>query len=507
MNLGATRVKAGEASVSSGSTDSFQQLHMSIDAEANIRPFEDQGIKTTAAVAEARRQHVGPNHALMYDAPLHIVRGEGAQLYSADGSCYLDCVNNVAHVGHCHPEVVSAVGKQMGMLNTNSRYLHQGFPSHAEALLSTMPQPLSSGVMYATCSGSESNDLALRVARKHSREGARHVVVMDGAYHGHTSATMDLSPYKFNGPGGTGKPDHVHVMPCPDTLRGTHLDGGMAAQAAVKAVHAGGGRVCAFFSESILSCGGQVVLPPGYLQAVYAVMRVEGAVCVADEVQCGFGRVGSHFWGFDTQSVVPDMVTLGKPIGNGFPMGAVLMTRTLAKAFDNGESYFATCGGCTAASAAGLAVLRVIRKQQLQQAALTVGAHLRRHLLTLQQGRSYIGDVRGLGLMLGIEIVSDDSLAHAPALAHWIKEKMKSRQVLLTTDGAHCDNIIKIKPPMVFSIEDADHLTSELETVLQQFDSLSQEMQHKLLQPWCLTSVQGGNGLVADTLTERIDVS
>jgi ethanolamine-phosphate phospho-lyase len=442
-----------------------------------------QATPDTAQVTRQRQQHIGPNHALMYAEPLHIVRGEGATLWAADGSAYLDCVNNVAHVGHCHPKVATAVAQQMFRLNTNSRYLHENFSSHAEQLTATMPEPLS--VMYATCSGSESNDLALRVARANSPHGARHVVVMDGAYHGHTTATIDLSPYKFNGPGGSGKPEYVHIMPCPDVLRGRNLDGGAAARDAIGRARAAGGRVCAFFSESILSCGGQVVLPDGYLAAVYKEMRAEGAACVADEVQCGFGRVGSHFWGFETQGVVPDMVTLGKPIGNGFPMGAVVMCRRLAEGFDNGMQYFATCGGCTASGAAGLAVLQVLREEKLQAAALATGAHLKAGLARLQEGRPFLGDVRGLGLMLGIECISDAaSKAPAPKLACWVRESMKARRVLLTTDGMRCDNILKIKPPLVFSCRDADRLVAELEAVLEEFAGLPAAERATLLEGW-----------------------
>ncbi|KAK9823621.1 hypothetical protein WJX72_004290 [[Myrmecia] bisecta] len=417
------------------------------------------------ALLQKRRQVLGPNTAINYSDPVQMVRGEGAHLYDAEGNEYLDCVNNVAHVGHCHPKVASAVSQQMFTLNTNVRYLHQNVVKHAVALVATMPQPLE--VVYMVCSGSEANDLALRIARSSTSAEATHVAVMDGAYHGHTQTLIDMSPYKFNGPGGAGRKPHVHVLPCPDVYRGLHLDGRAAARQAIDEAHAAGAKICAFFCESVLSCGGQVVLPEGYLQAVYEEMHAEGAVCVADEVQCGFGRVGSHFWGFETQHVVPDIVTLGKPIGNGFPMGAVVLQRRLAANFDNGMEYFNTCGGCTAAGAAGLAVLEVLREERLQQNALTVGRHLEAEFRQLQQEfPDIIGHVRGLGFMLGLEIIaSRESQLHAPVTARWIKDTMRQRRVLLSCDGLRA-NIVKFKPPMCFSRQDADRLVHELTQVL-----------------------------------------
>lgn len=419
---------------------------------------DEAEIFTAAQVALKRSALIGPNSALSFDEPLYIVQGRAQYLYDAEGNQYLDCCNNVAHVGHCHPKVTAAVTKQLETLNTNSRYLHDKLVVLAERITQKMPEPLR--VMYAVCSGSEANDLALRVARANA-PGAWHVAVIEGAYHGHTTATLDLSPYKFDGPGGMGKPPHVHVLPCPDVYRGENLDGRAAAQAAVEAAHQAGGRISAFYCESILSCGGQVVLPAGYLQQVYQVMHQEGALCIADEVQCGFGRVGSHFWGFQLQSVVPDMVTLGKPIGNGFPMGAVIMSQKLAKGFSNGMEYFNTCGGCTGAAAAGVAVLEAIDQDKLQQNAHDVGSYLTHALQALQKDYPCIGHVRGLGLFLGIEMVIPGSQRPAPATAKFVKEGLKKRRVLVSTDGHH-NHVIKIKPPMCFDRTSADSLVTHL---------------------------------------------
>ncbi|CAL5221927.1 g4200 [Coccomyxa viridis] len=418
-----------------------------------------------AEVLAKRKTFIGPNTTLNYKKPLHLVRGEGCHLYDADGVEYLDCVNNVAHVGHCNPAVVAAISKQLATLNTNVRYLHEGLCSYAEQLTSTFPEPLS--VAYFVNSGSEANDLALRIAHC-TAPGASHVAIMAGAYHGHTKAIIDLSPYKYDGPGGEGQQPNIHVLPCPDPYRGTHLDGRKAARAAIAEAHAAGGRICAFFCESVLSCGGQIVLPEGYLKEVYEEMRAEGALCVADEVQCGFGRHGEYFWAFEEAGVVPDVVTLGKPIGNGFPMGAVVLSPKHAAAFANGMEYFNTYGGCTAASAAGSAVLKVLQGERLQQHAHRVGQHLLAKLEFLKQEYECIGDVRGSGLMLGIEIVqSKASKAPAPAAAAHIKEAMLALRVLMTVDGPNA-NVLKIKPPMVFAEPDADRMLAVLTKVLQQ---------------------------------------
>lgn len=425
-------------------------------------------------ILSVRRRNYGYNAALSYDEPLTIVRGGGTYLFDHNGVQYLDCVNNVAHLGHCHPKVTAAVCDQLWMVNTNSRYLHPLLTRYTTRLLEKFPEDLK--VLYLVNSGSEANDLALRIAQ-HYRPGAQHVVVMAGAYHGHTSSLIPLSPYKFWGPGGQGQANWVHVLPAPDIYRGENLDGGALARAVVDEVHEAGGRVCAFFCESIISCGGQLMLPEGYLQAVYKVMREEGALCVADEVQCGFGRVGSSFWAFEGQGVVPDIVTLGKPIGNGFPLGAAVVKEQIAQTFCSGMDYFNTFGGCTAACAAGLSVLEVLEDEGLQYHAAHVGQYLMTELQKLtEEFPDIVGDVRGLGLFLGVEIVRD---AHhktpAPRAAKWIKEEMKRRGVLLSTDGPF-ENVIKIKPPMVFGQVEADLLARELRSTLRLLNKSEQQL-------------------------------
>ena len=421
-------------------------------------------------ILELRRRHLGGSLSVSYRKPLKIVRGEGQFLFDHDGRPYLDCVNNVCHVGHCHPRVVEAAQRQIATLNTNTRYLHDDIIDYARRLAGTMPDPLE--VCFFVCSGSEANELALRMARTATNRSD--VVVLDNAYHGNTGGMVDISPYKFDHAGGAGKPDHVHVAPAPDIYRGPHRTDDPEAASKYAAAVAGeirravlGGRsVAAFFAESIPGCAGQIVLPDGYLEAAYEHAREAGVVCVADEVQVGFGRVGTHWWAYETQGVVPDIVTLGKPIGNGHPMGAVVTTREIADAFDNGMEYFNTFGGNPVSCAVGLAVLDVIEEEGLREHALAVGTRFRESLAGLADSHALVGDVRGLGLFIGVELVRDrESLEPATAEATEVINEMSERGILLSTDGPF-DNVIKIKPPLVFSHEDASRVVQELDAVL-----------------------------------------
>lgn len=407
-------------------------------------------------VAAARGAHLGPSLSLSYDRPLHIVRGWRQHLYDADGRGYLDCVNNVAHVGHCHPRVTRAAAVQAARLNTNTRYLYEPLADYLERLTATLPAPLR--VAYLVCSGSEANELALRLARAHT--GRHDVIVVDTAYHGNTNALIEISPYKFNGPGGRGKPPHVHVVPMPDVYRGPHRGADAGSRYARYVAEAADAGTAAFFCESALGCGGQIVPPEGFLREAFAAVRAAGGVCVADEVQTGFGRAGSHFWMFEEHGVVPDIVTMGKPIGNGHPMGAVVTTAEIAESFANGMEYFNTFGGNPVSCAVGLAVLDVIRDEGLRENAREVGRYLMAGLRSLRH--PLIGDVRGRGLFLGFEMVRDrETLEPADREAHALVNRMKERGVLLSTDGPY-HNVIKIKPPMVFTKADADRVVAGL---------------------------------------------
>jgi 4-aminobutyrate aminotransferase-like enzyme/Ser/Thr protein kinase RdoA (MazF antagonist) len=416
-----------------------------------------------------RRGRLGASLSLSYRAPLEIVRGAGAFLYDETGRAYLDMVNNVAHVGHAHPRVAKAGARQMSILNTNTRYLHPSILRYAGRLAATLPPPLS--VCFFVCSGSEANELALRLAK--AATGGRDVVVLEGAYHGNTRTLVDVSPYKHDGPGGGGAPSWVHAVPMPDDYRGPYRREDPARGAryaahvreAFERALALGGKPSAFLCESLLSCGGQIVLPPGYLAEAYAHARAAGAVCIADEVQVGFARVG-RFWGFETQGVVPDIVTMGKPIGNGHPLGAVVTTPAIADAFANGMEYFNTFGGNPVSCEIGLAVLDVLRDERLPEQALRVGGRLAAGLRQLAARHSIVGDVRGLGLFLGIELVLDPAArTPAPRQAAYVVERMKDHGILLSTDGPD-HNVIKMKPPLVFSDADADRALQVYDAVL-----------------------------------------
>lgn len=428
-----------------------------------------------ALVAE-RRRLLGANLSLSYREPLAIVRGFGTSLWDTDGQRFLDAYNNVPHVGHSHPKVVRAVAEQLALVNTNTRYLHPTILEYARRLTAKFPDALS--VCFFTASGSEANELALRLAR--AATGRRDMVVMAGAYHGHTTALIDLSPYKHDGPGGGGRPDWVHVTPVPDTYRGefragdpdAEPDAGARYADRIAEVIAGarqrGREIAAFLAETLPSVGGQIVPPIGYYTAAYAAVRAAGGLCIADEVQTGFGRTGAHFWAFERYGVVPDIVVLGKPIANGYPMGAVVTTPAIAAAFANGMEFFSTFGGSTAACAAALATLEVVEEEGLQANAATVGEALLAGLRALAARHALIGDVRGAGLFVGVELVRDRATRQsAGAEAGEIAERMRRRGVLVGTDGPH-HNVLKIRPPLCFSAADAELLLSVLAIALEE---------------------------------------
>ncbi|HEY0476405.1 MAG TPA: aminotransferase class III-fold pyridoxal phosphate-dependent enzyme [Kofleriaceae bacterium] len=417
-----------------------------------------------------RRALVGPSLAIAYRRPLRLARGWRQYLYDDDGHRYLDAYNNVPHVGHCHPHVVAAAARQMAVLSTNTRYLHDGLEDYAERLTSTLPAPLQ--VCFFVSSASEANELAIRLARGYTRR--RDLVVLDAAYHGNTTTLIDASPYKHAGPGGLGAPDWVHVAPLADDYRGRHRRSDPEAGAKYAAEVAGlveglaarGRAPAAFLAESCPSVGGQIMFPAGYLAAVYRAVRAAGGICIADEVQTGLGRIGSHLWAFEAQGVVPDIVVMGKPLGNGHPLAAVVTTRAIADAFDNGMEYFSTFGGNTVSCAAGAAVLDVMRDEALQAHADAVGAELAAGLRALVARHAVIGDVRGSGLFLGVELVTDrDTLAPAAAEASYLVNRMRDERILLGTDGP-LHNVLKIRPPMPFDRSDGTRLIETLDRVL-----------------------------------------
>jgi 4-aminobutyrate aminotransferase-like enzyme len=425
---------------------------------------------SAAETLSARRELLGKNLSVSYQQPLKIVRGWMQYLYDDTGRAFLDVYNNVPLVGHSHPRVVRAVQEQVALLNTNTRYLHDNVTRYAERLTRLLPEPLR--VCYFVNSGSEANELALRLARAHT--GREDVIVLEHAYHGHTTTLIDISPYKFDGPGGGGRKPWVHVAPIPDDYRGPYrredADAGKkyAQHVAeiVENIHAEGRSVAAYIAETMPSVAGQIVFPPGYLAETYKHMRAAGGVCIADEVQVGFGRLGTHFWGFETQGVIPDIVVLGKPIGNAFPLAAVVTTQEIATSFNNGMEFFSTFGGNPVACAAGLAVLEVLEDEHLQGNASRVGSYLISRLKALQAKHPLLGDVRGLGLFLGLDLVLDrDTRAPAPRQASYVVNRLREHGILTGTDGPH-DNVIKLRPPLIFSQADADLFVTSLGAVL-----------------------------------------
>ncbi|RMG68648.1 MAG: aminotransferase class III-fold pyridoxal phosphate-dependent enzyme [Bacteroidetes bacterium] len=421
-----------------------------------------------ADILAGRSAYLGPNLSLSYSPPLHIRRGYGAYLYAHTGRRYLDTVNNVAHVGHEHPAVVRAGQRQMAILNTNTRYLHPEIVAFAEELQATLPAPLS--VCYFVNSGSEANELALRMVR--TATGREDMLALEIGYHGNTGACIGVSSYKFDGKGGQGAPPSTHIVPMPDPYRGRYrgADTGPRYAAHVTGtlnrLQEAGRAPAGLIAESILSCGGQIVPPDGFLREAYARVRAAGGLVIADEVQTGLGRVGEAFWAFALQGVIPDIVTIGKPLGNGHPVAAVVTTRAIADAFANGMEYFNTFGGNPVSCAIGRAVLRTVQEQGLARQAGETGAYLTEGLQDLQARYPAIGEVRGAGLFLGIELVADpEDRTPDLRLAAQIVQQMYRRGILMSTDGPQ-HNVLKIKPPMCFGRLEADILLDQLSQVL-----------------------------------------
>ena len=407
---------------------------------------------------EARNRHISKALSIAHGKPLHIVRGEMQYLHASDGTKYLDLVNNVSHVGHCNPHVVEAGQRQMAILNTNSRYVYEELTEYLGRLSSTLPESLTVG--FLVNSGSEANELAVRLAR--SFTGNHDMAVIESAYHGHTGMLIDLSPYKFRGPGGKGSPEAwVHVLPIPDTYRRPSIDYLAEAREGMKQA----GPLAGLLIESMLSCAGQVPLPPGYFSEVASAVRSQGGLLIADEVQVGFGRVGTNMWAFQESGVTPDIVVMGKPIGNGHPMAAVFTTPEIASSFGDME-FFSTFGGNPVSCAIGMAVMDVIEKEDLMNRAHVLGERFKNGLNSLMLEHELIGDIRGRGLFLGVEMVKDRSTLEPAAMeASEIVGKMRDQGVLLSTDGP-LHNVIKIKPPMVLNHDDVDRTLSKLQNCL-----------------------------------------
>lgn len=413
----------------------------------------------TESLLDRRERVLGPRLTTFYDDPVHLVRGQGTKLWDADGREYLDCYNNVPHVGHCHPKVVEAICKQAGTLNTHTRYLHEGIVRYAEALTATFAEPLRS--MMVTCTGSEANDIALRMAR--AVTGRRGVIATDHTYHGNTDAVAQLS--RTNPP--PDRWDSVDFVSAPDSYRPVSAqDWAREVEAAIARLEARGHGISALIICPFFANEGFPDLPEGWLTPAIEAVRRAGGVIIADEVQPGFGRLGTHFWGHEKAEFLPDIATMGKPMGNGHPVAGVVTSRRVMEAFRDTFRYFNTFGGNPVSMAAAQAVLEVIREEGLQENARVVGDYARDGLRDLATRHAVIGDVRGSGLFLGAELVSDRA-TKAPATDYTkrVANEMRQRGILMNFLGVHY-NVLKIRPPMVFSKDDADLMLSTLDQVL-----------------------------------------
>lgn len=417
----------------------------------------------TAALIERRRALLGPAYRLFYERPIHIVRGEGPWLFDAEGERYLDAYNNVASVGHCHPHIVAAIARQAGELNTHTRYLGAPILDYAERILATFPEVL--GNIMFTCTGSEANDLALRVARQST--GARGIIVTQLAYHGVTQAASEVSPSL--GYGGE-RPPYVRAILAPDTYR---IGGDVAAmladqtRQAIAELNDAGHGVAALLCDTIFSSDG-VFTEPGLLDEAASLVQAASGLYIADEVQAGFGRTGGSMWGFQRHAITPDIVTLGKPMGNGHPVAAAIMRPELLAAFGERSRYFNTFGGNTVSCAAASATLDVIEQEGLLANAEKVGAAFRHGLKGLMSRHASIGDVRGAGLFVGVELISDTTGKVADAeLAHCIVNGLRERRILISTTGIH-GNVLKIRPPLVWQQAHVDTFVDALDAVLAQ---------------------------------------
>ena len=414
-----------------------------------------------------RKKVLAPSLSLSYDNPLHLIRGKGQFLYDINGEKYLDAVNNIQHVGHSHPRIAKIAYEQFKKLNTNTRYLDKNVLDYAQSIIDSLPKKLS--VCFFTNSGSESNDLALRIARNSAKN--RNTIVLDGAYHGHTISLIEISPYKYKGLGGFNPPPYVHEIPTPNLYKGlykgiTSIEKCLETFTKCAKKLSTDGFKPTFIFESFMGCGGQIPLPASFLKNACEIIHDLGGICIADEIQVGFGRIGKHFWGFNYQGVNPDIVTIGKSIGNGHPLSAIITTEELANQFNNGMEYFNSFGGNPVSSAIGHTVLKIIKDEKLQKNALNVGFYLKKELLSLKKTFEIIGDVRGEGLFLGIEIIAKtDIIKPDPKAAKQIVNQMKELGVLLSTDGPY-NNVIKIKPPIIFNEKDADFLLNKLDKTI-----------------------------------------
>ena len=426
--------------------------------------FSKDTPKQQADLLIRREKVLSKTLSLSYDQPITMSRSAFQYMYDTKGNAILDAYNNIMITGHCHPKVVRAGQRAMAKLNTNTRYLYEEILTYSEKLLATFPERLNK--VFFVNSGSAASDLALRLASAFSRK--EKILALEHGYHGNTRLGITISHYKYNHKNGIGQQRNTLVTPMPKVFGSGHKDDGTAgsffSDAALDSIEQNKHHIAAFIAEPIVGCGGQVPLAQGYLNRVYPAIRAQGGVCISDEVQVGFGRLGDCFWGFERYDVVPDMVILGKPMGNGHPIGAVVTTQAIADEFEKGPEFFSSFGGNPVSCAIGEAVLDVIKEEQLQENARTVGNHLKTLMKKLQAEFSELADIRGYGLFLGIEILDLEGRPNTALAAH-LKNSLREKNILVSTDGPY-DNVIKIKPPLAFTKGDAEILSQAMWKIL-----------------------------------------
>lgn len=427
--------------------------------------LKENQYKTEDAIVK-RKKHISPVLSLSYKEPIYMDRAVFQYMFDRNGSCFLDAYNNIPHVGHSHPVVVEAGQKQMEKLNTNTRYLYDQLAEYSEKLLEKFPNPLNK--VFFVNSGSAASDLAIRMAKKHT--GFEDLMVMEHGYHGNTQTGIDISDYKFSNPKGDGQKGFIFKTEIPQVYNGRfelndQLAGEKYAKDAIGNLNKK--QIAAFISEPIVGCGGQIPLAPGYLKHLYPFIRKNGGVCISDEVQTGFGRLGDFFWGFEAHDVVPDIVILGKPMGNGHPIGAVVTTNEISKSFESGVEFFSSFGGNPVSCAIGMSVLKVIEEEKLQENAKIVGDYYKKLLLVLKDKFDCIGDVRGSGLFLGIELIDKENEANT-FLAQHIKNELREHHILISTDGPY-DSVLKSKPPLCFTKQNAQAVVKHIENSIHNF--------------------------------------
>ncbi len=427
-------------------------------------------------VLAGRQAHFGSNLKLSYTDPVMLVRGWQHHLFDEWGRPYLDAYNNVPHVGHAHPRIQAVAADQLQRMNSNTRYLHPAQTAFAKKILSKMPDPLS--VCFFVNSGTEANELALRLAR--AKTGGKDMITPNHGYHGNTTGAIDISAYKFNAKGGIGQPDWVQLVEVADDYRGSfRRDDPHRAEKyaslvddAIDAISKRSGKLAGFIAETFPSVGGQIIPPKGYLPAVYKRIRAAGGICISDEVQTGLGRLGDYYFGFEQQEVIPDVVVLGKPIGNGHPLGVLVTTREIADRFAEGPEYFSTFGGSTLSCRIGKEVLDIVDEEGLMKNARDMGDRLLSGLRTLQEKYEVIGDVRGRGLFIGLDLVVDrNTCAPGTQIADYIKNRMRTHRILIGSEGPF-DNILKIRPPLTINAEDVDMILFIMNQVLEEATEL-----------------------------------